>query len=112
MRGEEPAAFRERVFAGLRALETAGSHPGTSSVGATLGSHGANGGKVSAGGPSPAPSAPSVVGAQPAAAGAPGGDASAHEAHIAPYAAFEKSPNEDLGGHLRSALDPTLYSAF
>src|SRR5260370_1427595 len=71
MLGEDPAAFREMVFAGLRALETAGSQPGTSSVGATLGSHGANGGKVSAGGPSPAPSAPSVVGAQPAAAGAP-----------------------------------------
>jgi len=111
MLGEDPAAFREMVFAGLRALETAGSQPGTSSVGATLGSHGANGGKVSAGGPSPAPSAPSVVGAQPAAAGAPGGDASAHEAHIAAYAAFEKSANEDLERSVGSAIERTLAQA-
>src|SRR5260370_15967871 len=67
MLGEDPAAFREMVFAGLRALETARTQPGTSSVGATPGSHGANGGQVSARGASPPPSAPSVVGAQPAA---------------------------------------------
>src|SRR5467141_171994 len=82
---EDPAAFREMVFAGLRALETAGNKLGPASIGATLASPGADGGKAAGGGASPAPVAASVAAAQPAAAGASVGNASAHEAHVAAY---------------------------
>jgi hypothetical protein len=79
---EDPAAFREMVFAGLRALEAVGDQPGAASVGATLGSPGAN-----------------------------GGDASANEAHVAAYAAFEKAANEDLERRVGGAIERTLEQA-
>jgi ubiquinone biosynthesis protein UbiJ len=78
---EDPAAFREMVFAGLRALEDAGKQPGAASVGATLGSPGVN------------------------------GDASANEAHVAAYAAFEKAANEDLERSVGSVIARTLEQA-
>src|SRR6266436_2580235 len=62
---EDPASFREMVFAGLRALETAGNKLGPASIGATLASPGADGGKAAGGGASPAPVAASVAAAQP-----------------------------------------------
>jgi hypothetical protein len=78
---EDPAAFREMVFAGLRALEVAGSQPAAASVGATLGSPGADDG------------------------------AAANEAHVAAYAAFEKAANEDLERRVGGAIERTLEQA-
>jgi hypothetical protein len=106
---EDPAAFREMVFAGLRALEDAGNQPGASLVGAPLGSPGAANGEVSAGGASPAPAVPSVVGTQHAAPLR--GDTSANEAHVAAYAAFEKAANEDLERSVGGAIERTLVQA-
>ncbi len=108
---EDPASFREMVFAGLRALETAGNQLGPASIGATLASPGADGGKAAAGGASPAPATPSIVGAQPAAAGAPANGASANEAHLAAYSAFEKAANEDLERSVGGAIERTLAQA-
>jgi hypothetical protein len=106
---EDPAAFREMIFAGLRALEDAGKQPGASLVGATLGSPGAASGTVSAGGASPAPAVPSVLGAPHAAP--QHGDTSANEAHVAAYAAFEKAANEDLERSVGGAIERTLEQA-
>ncbi|HYL82783.1 MAG TPA: hypothetical protein VE263_00995 [Candidatus Angelobacter sp.] len=108
---EDPAAFREMVFAGLRALEN------SAGVGATLGSPGANGGAGSAGGASPAPTAPSVVGAQlypehqRGNAAPQSSTASIHEAHAAAYASFEKAANEDLERSVGAAIERTLRQA-
>jgi hypothetical protein len=106
---EDPAAFREMVFAGLRALEEAGKEFGVASVGATLASPGAVGGSAAGGGASPAPAAASVSDA-PAVAGAPVGDAT-HEANVAAYATFEKAANEDLERTVGGAIERTLKQA-
>jgi hypothetical protein len=108
MMREDPAAFREMVFAGLRALE-ASEHPGSSrsianAVGATLGSPGANGGGASAGGASPTPTAQSN-------AGSPQRHDSAQEAQLAAYAAFERAANDDLERSVGSAIERTLEQA-
>jgi hypothetical protein len=106
---EDPAAFREMVFAGLRAVEDAGKQPGATAVGATLGSPGAANGAASAGGASPAPTAP-FVGGEPHAA-PQHGDTSANEAHVAAYVAFEKAANEDLERSVGAAIERTLEQA-
>ena len=106
---ENPAAFREMVFAGLRALEEVGNQPGAATVGATLGSRGASGGAASAGGASPAPTAPSVVGAQYAAPQL--SSASTQGAHLAAYAAFEKAANEELEKSVGGAIERTIERA-
>jgi hypothetical protein len=101
MMREDPAAFREMVFEGLRALEAA-QQPGNgrsvaSAVGATLGSSTARGNA-----------------AQPAAQanhGAPQNGDSAQHAQIAAYAAFEKAANEDLERSVGSAIERTLEQA-
>src|SRR5271170_7049682 len=107
MMREDPAAFREMVFEGLRALEAAGHAPRTrsvadalsrsgntsSSVGATLASPAANGAVASTGGASPAPTT------------------QAHEARLAAYAAFERAANEDLERSVGSAIERTLTQA-
>jgi hypothetical protein len=113
MMREDPAAFREMVFAGLRALEAA-EHPESSrsianAVGATLGSPGTNGGGASAGGAlretsgqaSPAPTAQSNLGSTPR-------NDSAQEAHLASYAAFERAANDDLERSVGAAIERTL----
>jgi len=118
MLSEDPAAFREMVFAGLRALEEAaatpqtssvtgrpdpvgapqlGTTPETSSVGATLGSHGANGAQASAGGASPAPTGRSA-------------DKLA-EAQTAAYVAFERAANEELERSVGAAITRTIEQA-
>lgn len=113
---EDPAAFREMVFAGLRALEqaekgsTASANASNlprlakifatnqpneqSHVGATLGSPGRDFADLSAGGASPAPT-----------------PASANEAHFAAYAAFEKAANEDLERTVGVAIARTIEQA-
>ena len=123
MLGEDPAAFREMVFAGLRALEAAGNQAGAASVGArfstspsasaasvgaTLGSPVADGGKVAPGGAGPAPTAPSV-GAQHAAPQL--SSTSTHEARVAAYIAFEKAANNDLERSVGGAIERTLAQA-
>lgn len=101
MMREDPAAFREMVFEGLRALEAA-QQPGNgrsvaSAVGATLGSPTAHGNA-----------------AQPAAQanhGGPQNGDSAQQAQLAAYAAFEKAANEDLERSVGSAIERTLAQA-
>lgn len=108
---EDPAAFREMVFAGLRAIEN------SSPVGATLGSPVVGSSTDgSTGGASPAPTTSSVVGAQhhdKAGTGAVPqlGHASANAAHVAAYAAFEKAANEDLERSVGAAIARTIEQA-
>ena len=112
---EDPAAFREMVFAGLRALEEAGVAAGfsppsnASHVGATLGSPAADGGKASAGAASPVRTSPSVVGARHAVPASI--DTSVPDAHAAGYAAFEKAANEDLERSVGAAISRTIEQA-
>jgi hypothetical protein len=114
---ENPAAFREMVFAGLRALEAAGNQSGAFPVGATLASPAANGGNASAGGASPSPTAPSVEAAPHASSlheaqpSSQFSNASGQEAHVAAYAAFEKAANEDLERSVGAAIARTLSQA-
>jgi hypothetical protein len=119
MMREDPAAFREMVFAGLRALEAA-EQPGrtrsvVSAVGATLGSPGGDSAQASdvqksgalrenSGQASPATTTPSNRGTQT-------GADSAQQAQLAAYAAFEKAANDDLERSVSSAIDRTLTQA-
>jgi len=84
---EDPAAFREMVFAGLRALEESGSAPATRPEDIT---------------------APLPVGARHAV---PAPTAAEHP-QLGEYRAFEKSANEDLersvGGAINRALSQAL----
>ena len=101
---EDPAAFREMVFAGLRALEEAGKQFGSAAVGATLGSPGEDGAERSAGGASPAPTTS-------AGSGLRDSRLSDQEAQVAAYAAFEKAANEDLERSVGGAIERTLEQA-
>lgn len=116
---EDPAAFREMVFAGLRALEAAekggaaapsasnlprlaqifaANRPDAqSSVGATLGS------------PASYIAGASPGGARHAVPGSAG--TSTNDAHVAAYAAFEKAANEDLERTVGTAITQTLRQA-
>jgi len=101
MMREDPAAFREMVFEGLRALEAAqqpaNGRSVASAVVAALESPTAHGNA-----------------AQPAAHANHGGqhnDDSAQQAHLVAYAAFEKSANEDLERSVGSAIERTLEQA-
>src|SRR2546428_4997368 len=109
---ENPAAFREMVFAGLRALEEPGAQTG-SSVGSRF---------------STTPAATESTAAQTvvSAAQTQGGlksppDASAqaqadkratdNEARLAAYASFEKAANEDLERSIGGAIERALNQA-
>jgi hypothetical protein len=107
---EDPAAFREMVFAGLRALEQAGD---THSLRGHAGQQPGTPAEATAS-PLAAPAASgsvSSVGAQPAAAGAPAGNTSTNEAQVAAYAAFEKAANEDLERSVGATIARTLEQA-
>ena len=117
MMREDPAAFREMVFEGLRALEAAGQ-PGRArsvadAVGATLGSPSAHGNAAQPGGAfrensgqaSPAGTSQTDHGAQHERNNA------AQNSQLAAYAAFEKSANEDLEHSVGSAIERTLEQA-
>ena len=100
---EDPAAFREIVEAGIRVLqEASGSQGATTKSLASL---------VSDASASASPSGKnaSVVGAQHAAPQL--GNASANEAHVAAYAAFERAANEDLERSVGAAIERTLAQA-
>jgi hypothetical protein len=119
MMREDPAAFREMVFAGLRALEAA-EQPGrtrsvASAVGATLGSPGADSAPAStahrpgtlrenSGQASSAATAQSIHDAQQR-------NDSAQQAQLTAYAAFEKAANDDLERSVGSAIERTLTQA-
>jgi hypothetical protein len=101
MMREDPAAFREMVFEGLRALEAAGHAGRTRSLADAVGSLAA---VTQQGGPIPA--APTKT-----SHGAPQRDDSAQQAQLAAYAAFEKAANEDLERSVGNAIEGTLQQA-
>jgi hypothetical protein len=108
MMRENPAAFREMVFEGLRALEAA-EQPGNvrsvaSAVGATLASSTAHGNGSQPGGANPA------LTAQPSSQPQQHDD-SAQQTQLAAYAMFEKAANDDLERSVGSAIERTLAQA-
>jgi hypothetical protein len=131
---EDPAAFREMVFEGLRALEAAdgrgstrsiadafgrASQLNTSPVGARLvyteprsASPAATGADTSTGGASPSPTAQV---AQPFLAVRSTNEAQARmpapPEHLNAYAAFEKAANADLEKSVGSAIERALHQA-
>ena len=92
---EDPAAFREMVFAGLRALEEAGK----SSSSASPASQGTAAAVLPVGAQHSAPQAGKVS----ASAG--------HDGQLAAYAAFERAANEDLERSVGGSIDRTLDQA-
>jgi hypothetical protein len=118
MMREDPAAFREMVFAGLRALETAEQSGRTrsvaSAVGATVGSPGGVDARASVGqeggafrDSGQASAAPTTQSNRSPQTGAD----SAQQAHLAAYAAFEKAANDDLERSVGSTIERTLTQA-
>jgi hypothetical protein len=103
---EDPAAFREMVFAGLRALEQSGAQPGRD-VGSRFSatSAAAEGGAAQTqGGVKSAPAnSPARAQAETQAAN--------HDARLAAYVSFEKAANEDLERSVGGAIERTLNQA-
>jgi hypothetical protein len=111
---EDPAAFREMVFAGLRALEASGVQADSgASVGsrfsATSATESAATQTTSAATQNQGglKSAPTNVPAQAPAETR----AAEHNAHLASYASFEKAANEDLERSVGGAIERTLAQA-
>lgn len=102
---EDPAAFREMVFAGLRALEESSPQPG-SNVGSRFSatSTAQSGAAETQGGLKSAPT--NTVGQAQT-----GERARGHEAELAAYAAFEKAANEDLERAVGGTIERTLEQA-
>jgi hypothetical protein len=100
---EDPAAFREMVEAGIRVLQEAAGpqNRGTKSLASAV--------SDGSGSASPSVSDISLVGAQHAAPQP--GNASANEAQVASYAAFERTANEDLERSVGGAIERTLAQA-
>jgi len=123
MMREDPAAFREMVFEGLRALEAAGQPGRTRSVAdavrATLGSPSVHGSAAQPGGALqqnsgqaiPAPTAQTKHGAQQSSNLSQQHGLAAQHAQLAAYAAFEKAANDDLERSVGSAIERTLVQA-
>jgi len=111
---EDPAAFREMVFAGLRALEASGAQADS---GASVGSRFS---ATSATGDTAAQTASNATqnrgGLKSAPTNAPAHastetQATEHDARMAAYASFEKAANEDLERSVGSAIERTLAQA-
>ena len=102
---EDPAAFREMVFAGLRALEETGK-PGATSNFAQRPPNTVGAGLAP---PADARAADPRVRAQHAAP--PSGDKPAADGHLAAYATFERAANEELERTVGSAIERTLDQA-
>jgi hypothetical protein len=129
MMREDPAAFREMVFEGLRALEEAernrgaGSSAGDSRLSrAFAGTSGTGQGTTGASAPATGttsglnsaltPGSNSGLAPGALSAGAAAQHASAeHDARMAAYASFEKSANEDLERSVGGAINRTLERA-
>ena len=114
---EDPAAFREMVFEGLRALELADRNAGSGRTSSDSrlarvfgGADGAAGQGTAA---SPAiTSATSGTSAGQASTGAAGQHGNAEDgARITAYASFEKSANEELERSVGGAIERTLEQA-
>src|SRR5260370_25894831 len=88
---DDPAAFREMVLAGLRALEESGAQTANNATQA-------KGGLKSA-----RTNAPAQVQAETRA--------TEHNAHFAAYASFEKAANEELDRSVGGAIERTLAKA-
>jgi hypothetical protein len=108
MMRQDPAAFREMVFEGLRAIETNGQagriRSVASAVGATFGSPGAHGAESSPVGARPAPTTQTNRDAHQR-------DDSAQQAQIAAYQAFERAANDELDRSVGGAIERTLEQA-
>jgi hypothetical protein len=102
---EDPAAFREMVFAGLRALEETGK-PGATNNFAQRPPNTVGAGLAP---PADARAADSHVGAQHAPPQL--GNTQAADAHLATYATFERAANEELERTVGSAIERTLDQA-
>jgi hypothetical protein len=120
---EDPVAFREMVFAGLRALEEgnggapngASATTGSGSSSGVATSTGANGGatregtnRTDAGHVDDRRTATSASGQRSENSGA---TSPQQEALVAQYAAFERSANEELERSVGSVIDRTLAEA-
>ncbi len=103
---EDPASFREMVFAGLRALEESGAQTG-SNVGPRFSATSANGEIAAAQDQSGLKSAPTSAPAHAQTETR----AMEHDARLAAYASFEKAANEDLERSVGSAIERTLEQA-
>jgi hypothetical protein len=119
---EDPAAFREMVFAGLRALEEAENGSGNSANAANLPRLAqVFGASRSADVAAPFRAASSSTVQQPSAQDAGLKPAATQDVHQSPvtshqplasdYAAFEKSANEDLERSVGAAIERTLEQA-
>ena len=104
MMREDPAAFREMVFAGLRALEESGKPAASRSVAEAF----ARAGQTSQGGNSAADSRAGANQAPGATPPAQQHQDAAQHAHLAAYAEFERAANEDLERSVGSAIQRTL----
>jgi hypothetical protein len=103
---EDPAAFREMVFAGLRALEESGMQA-ASNVGSRFSATSANGEIGAAQTQSGLKSAPTNAPTQAQAETR----ATEHDARLAAYASFEKTANEELERSVGGAIERTLAQA-
>jgi hypothetical protein len=103
---EDPAAFREMVFAGLRALEQSGVQTGNDA--------GARVSAASAAAESSAVQTKSGLKSAPTNAPAQSQmeqQAAAHDARLAAYVAFEKAANEELERGVGATIDRALSQA-
>jgi hypothetical protein len=103
---EDPAAFREMVFAGLRALEQSGVQTG-SDAGARFSATSATGENSAAQTQGGLKSAPTNAPAQSQMET----QASEHEARLAAYVSFEKAANEELERSVGATIDRALSQA-
>jgi len=102
---EDPAAFREMVFAGLRALEESGAQPGAHGGSRFSATSAADSGAAQTQGG--LKSAPTDNSAQRSAET----QSANNDARLAAYGAFEKAANEDLERSVGGAIERTLAQA-
>ncbi|MHB8503734.1 MAG: hypothetical protein ACYDCG_00295 [Candidatus Acidiferrales bacterium] len=108
MMREDPSAFREMVFEGLRALEEAGHTVRTRSVADAVNR---SAGPAQPGGASPATTAQASNHAQQRVDSGQHLNNAAQQAQLAAYAAFEKAANDDLERSVGGAIERTLEQA-
>lgn len=107
MMREDPAAFREMVFAGLRALEESGKPAASRSVAEAF----ARAGQASQSGNSAADLRAGSIQAPAANLPAQRRQDAVQNAHLAAYAEFERAANEDLERSVGGAIERTLEQA-
>ncbi|MGB9466713.1 MAG: hypothetical protein WBR10_16520 [Candidatus Acidiferrum sp.] len=105
---EDPSAFREMVFEGLRALEAAGKPIQNKSMADAVGRDAA---AAQRGGASPAPTAQVNNREQHRDDSAQQRLDSEHQAQLTAYAAFERAANDELERSVGGAIERTLEQA-